>query len=278
MDRVRHIASRIAIAVWLIGLYVFMYVPLVVTVVFSFSKSKVETLPWTGFSTRWYSTLTEDADIQEAIVFSFKVAAAAVLLAVLVGTACALAVELMPRRLRAVFLGLAALPLVMPGVVLGLSLLATFRAIGLDPGLLSISIGHSTFLMPIVLFVVLNRLRQLDPSLAQASADCGAGALRTFWHVTLPSIRVAILAAALLAFTLSFDEVATTFFLSGSEVTLPVFVWNLLRFGFTPEVNAVFSIIAVLSVAAILTASRLLSRQAGRGQLPGAAAPPVGGA
>ncbi len=260
-ERTRHLAGRIGVGLWLIGLYAFLYVPLLTTVVFSFSESRVQTFPWTGFTTDWYDQLANDPDMLGAIGYSFQVAAIAVIVAVVFGCAFALAVELMPPRRRAVFLALAALPLVMPGVVLGLSLLAFFREIGLDPGLVSVALGHAAFVMPIVLYIVLNRLRQLDPSLAQASKDCGAGPIRTFWHVTLPSIRVALLAAALLAFTLSFDEVTTTVFLAGSETTLPVFVWNLLRFGFTPEVNAVFSLIAVASVILIVVSSRLLSRQ-----------------
>jgi ABC-type spermidine/putrescine transport system permease subunit II len=245
-ERTRHLAGRIGVGLWLIGLYAFLYVPLLTTVVFSFSESRVQTFPWTGFTTDWYDQLANDPDMLGAIGYSFQVAAIAVIVAVVFG--CAFALDV-------------ALPLVMPGVVLGLSLLAFFREIGLDPGLVSVALGHAAFVMPIVLYIVLNRLRQLDPSLAQASKDCGAGPIRTFWHVTLPSIRVALLAAALLAFTLSFDEVTTTVFLAGSETTLPVFVWNLLRFGFTPEVNAVFSLIAVASVILIVVSSRLLSRQ-----------------
>jgi ABC-type spermidine/putrescine transport system permease subunit II len=262
--------TRAGVGAWLTGLYVFLYAPLLTTIVFSFSQSRVQTLPWSGFTTAWYDRLANDSDLLDAVRFSVQVSGLAVTTAVVCGCAFALSVDTMPRRLRAIFLGLVALPFVLPGVVLGLSLVALFNAIGLRPGLLSVAIGHATFVTPVVMFVVLTRLRQLDPSLAQASRDCGAGTLRTFWHVTLPGIRVALFAAALLAFTLSFDEVATTVFLAGTDATLPVFVWNLVRFGFTPEVNAVFTIIAVLSMAAIVLSTRLLLRGSRTKRLGGA--------
>jgi ABC-type spermidine/putrescine transport system permease subunit II len=109
------------------------------------------------------------------------------------------------------------------------------------------------------MFIVLQRLRTADPSLEQASMDCGAGPLRTFWHVTLPGVRVALVAACLLGFTLSMDEIAVTFFLAGTEPTLPVYVWGLLRFGFTPEVNAAFTVIAGGSLLLITVAAALLA-------------------
>lgn len=150
------------------------------------------------------------------------------------------------------------LPVLLPGVVLGVALAITFRAIGLQFGLVSVVLGHATFVAPVMMLVVLARLNRLDPNLVQASMDCGAGHLRTFWHVVLPQIRTALFAAALLGFTLSFDEVIVTFFLTGEQPTLPVYIWNQVRFGFTPEINAVFTLIGVVSLVIVVIATRIL--------------------
>jgi len=118
------------------------------------------------------------------------------------------------------------------------------------------------------MFILLQRLKTADPSLEQASMDCGAGSIRTFWHVTLPGLRVPLVAGCLLGFTLSMDEIAVTFFLAGTEPTLPVYVWGLLRFGFTPEVNAAFTLIAGGSLLLIGIAGLLLFFSGRRHRLP----------
>jgi ABC-type spermidine/putrescine transport system permease subunit II len=168
--------------------------------------------------------------------------------------------RLLGPRTKGLVQALLAVPVVLPGVVLGISLLVVFREIGLQPGYWAIVIGHATFVTPIVMFVVLTRLRTMDPALEHASMDLGGGWARTFFYVTLPQIRVALLAAGLLAFTVSFDELLVTFFLAGVDITLPVYVWNQLRFGFTPEINAVFSLIGGFSIVVILIGATLLSR------------------
>jgi ABC-type spermidine/putrescine transport system permease subunit II len=148
--------------------------------------------------------------------------------------------------------------MVMPGMVLGISLLVVFNVANISTGFLTIVIGHAAFITPLIAFLVMQRLKVADPSLENASMDCGAGRVRTFWHVTLPGVRVALVAGALLGFTLSMDEIAVTFFLAGTEPTLPVYVWGLLRFGFTPEVNAAFTLIAGGSLTMIGIAAGLL--------------------
>jgi ABC-type spermidine/putrescine transport system permease subunit II len=153
---------------------------------------------------------------------------------------------------------LLASPMVTPGMVLGISLLVVFNYNNIPTGFMTIVIGHAAFITPLVNFLVQQRLKVADPSLEHASMDCGAGHLRTFWHVTLPGVRVPLAAAALLGFTLSMDEIAVTFFLAGTEPTLPVYVWGLLRFGFTPEVNAAFTLIGGGSLVLIGLAASLL--------------------
>jgi ABC-type spermidine/putrescine transport system permease subunit II len=143
---------------------------------------------------------------------------------------------------------------------LGLSLAITFRIVGFAPGLLNIVIGHLTFTVPVVTLVVLTRLRTLDPSFVQASMDLGANRWRTFWYVTFPLVRTAILAAALLTMTLSFDEVVITFFLAGTEQSLPLYIWSQTRFGFTPSINAIVTLIGLVSVVLIVVATRSIEK------------------
>jgi spermidine/putrescine transport system permease protein len=171
-------------------------------------------------------------------------------------------------RGSAVIQALLASPLVAPGMVLGISFLVVFHSAKIEPGFWTIIAGHICFITPLIMFILLQRLKTSDPSLEQASMDCGAGSIRTFWHVTLPGLRVALLAGCLLGFTLSMDEIAVTFFLAGTEPTLPVYVWGLLRFGFTPEVNAAFTLIAGGSLLLIGVAGVLLFFSGRRNRLP----------
>jgi spermidine/putrescine transport system permease protein len=260
VSRARSIAAQVGSLVFIGALYLFLYAPLLVIALFSFNDSETQTLPFEGFSTRWYEGMWENDALKEAAFYSFKVTVLAVVIGVVFGTAFALMVHrvLGPRSSGAVQ-GLLAIPVVLPGVVLGISLLVVFRSIDLKPGFLAIVIGHATFVTPIIMFVLLTRLRTMDPALEHASMDLGAGRVRTFVNVTLPQLRVALIAAALLGFTISFDEIIVTFFLAGVEVTLPVYVWNQLRFGFTPEINAIFTLIGIASIVAIIAGTTLLT-------------------
>lgn len=258
--RVRSVAGQLGSMLFIGVLYLFLYAPLLVIALFSFNDSETQTLPFEGFSTRWYDGMLKNDALKEAAFYSFKVTILAVAIGVVFGTAFALLVHrTLGRRTRGAVQGLLAVPVVLPGVVLGISLLVVFRSIDLEPGFLAIVIGHATFVTPIIMFVVLTRLRTMDPALEHASMDLGAGRVRTFVNVTLPQLRVALLAAALLGFTISFDEIIVTFFLAGVDITLPVYVWNQLRFGFTPEINAIFTLIGVASIALIVAGTALLT-------------------
>lgn len=244
--------------------YLFLYSPMLVMAVFSFNDSKAQTLPFSGFTTRWYESFLSDNKMQDAIFFSLKVSAATVCLGAVVGVFFAMLLQRVPFRGKNAFQALIAIPLALPGIVLGISLLVVFRTVGVQPGFITIVAGHATFVTPVIMFVVLQRLRTFDRTLEDASMDLGAGWIKTFWHVTLPEIRIAVIAACLLGFTISFDEITVTLFLAGLNLTLPVFVWTLLRFGFTPEVNAVFTIIGAGSVGLIAMAIGLLVWGGGR--------------
>ncbi len=240
--------------------YLFLYAPLLAIALFSFNDSTVQAFPIQGLTTRWYEALAQDQAIIDALQRSLLVSFGAVAIAAVVGTAFAFVFTANPSRLSRLMQTSMAIPVLLPGVVLGLSMAITFRAAGMSPGLLNVLIGHASFVTPVVMIVVYSRLKQLDPSFAHASMDLGANRLKTFWHVVLPLLRTALIGGCLLGFTLSFDEIIVTFFLTGNEPTLPVYVWNQLRFGFTPSVNAIFTCIALVSLVVIVTATRVMRR------------------
>jgi len=256
------------VGLFVIAVYIFLYAPMIITALFSVNDSKIQTLPLVGFTTKWFSALFNDEPMKQAIFYSLKVAAVAVSVSACVGLAFALMIDRLRIRGKAVFQALLAAPLVAPGLVLGISLLVNFHTAKIEPGFFTIVAGHVSFITPLIMFIVLQRLKTADPTLEQASMDCGAGPLRTFWHVTLPNVRVALIAGCLLGFTLSMDEIASTFFLAGTQPTLPVYVWGLLRFGFTPEVNAAFTLIAGGSLTLIGIAGLLLFISGRRNRLP----------
>ena len=264
--RIAGFLVKVLVGLAVASVYLFLYAPPIVTAVFSFNSSSIQTLPFAHATLGWYRALFNDPQMQAAIYYSLKIALSAVGVAAVFGVAFALIVHRVKFPGRNVFQALLASPLVTPGMVLGISLLVVFHSVSVAPGFLTIVVGHASFVTPLVTFIVLQRLRTSDPSLEQASMDSGAGPLRTFWHVTLPGIRVPLIAACLLGFTLSMDEITVTFFLAGIQGTLPVYVWGLLRFGFTPEVNAAFTIIGGGSLLLIVIATALL---VGAGIRPG---------
>jgi ABC-type spermidine/putrescine transport system permease subunit II len=262
------IATTVLVGVGVVAVYLFLYAPMIITALFSVNDSSLQTLPYAGFTTKWYTALFEDEAMVRAILYSLKVAVVAVGISACAALGFALMLHRMRLRGKAVIQALLASPLVAPGMVLGISLLVIFHEGKVEPGFWTIVAGHASFITPLIMFILLQRLKTSDPSLEQASMDCGAGTLRTFWHVTLPGLRVALLAGCLLGFTLSMDEIAVTYFLAGTEPTLPVYVWGLLRFGFTPEVNAAFTLIAGGSLFLIGIAGVLLFFSGRRHRLP----------
>lgn len=241
--------------------YVFLYAPLVTIALFAFNQSTVQAFPWAGFTMEWFAAIGTDRPLLDAVVFGLTVTVTVVVVASAIGTAFALALHGKTGRMPAILTAAVVVPAIVPGVVLGLSLAITFRLLGLQPGYWSIVAGHLAFTVPVVTLVVLTRLRRLDPSLPQASMDLGGNPWRTFWNVTFPQIRTSVIAAALLTLTLSFDEVIVTFFLVGTEPTLPLFIRAQTRFGFTPEINAAVTIIGLVSIALIVIATRAIERQ-----------------
>ena len=242
------------------GVYVFLYAPLLIIAIFSLNDSLVQSMPLSGFTTKWYAAIAQDGLLRNSITYGLTIALLVVFFSSIIGTYFAVAINSATGRAPQILLATVVIPAIVPGVVLGLSLAITFRIIRFNPGLLNIVIGHLTFTVPVVTLVVLNRLRTLDPSFTQASMDLGANRWRTFWYVTFPLIRTAILAAALLTATLSFDEVVVTFFLAGTDQTLPLYIWSQTRFGFTPSINAIVTLIGLISIVLIVFATRTIER------------------
>jgi putrescine transport system permease protein len=240
----------------------FLYAPILVLIGYSFNASPLVTV-WGGFSSRWYGALFSDAPLLAAAWVSLKVAILASLVATALGTLAALVLERHGRfRGRALFTGLVFGPIVMPEVMIGLSLLLMFIGIGLDRGLLTIVIAHATFCTGFVAVVVAARLRGLDRSLEEAAADLGATPLRVLTTVTLPLLAPAIAAGALLAFTLSLDDLVIASFVSGpGSTTLPMRLYSQVRLGVNPEINAASTLLIGLVSAAVLLASWLTARR-----------------
>ncbi|AWN35116.1 ABC transporter permease subunit [Methylobacterium radiodurans] len=237
----------------------FLYAPILVLVVYSFNASSLVTV-WGGFSARWYSVLLSDRPLLEAAWVSFRVAFLAGVIATALGTLAALALGRHGRfRGRALFTALVFAPMVMPEVITGLSLLLLFVGIGLDRGIVTIVIAHTTFGIGFVAVVVGARLKVLDGTLEEAAADLGAGPARVFLTVTLPLLAPAIIAGFLLAFTLSLDDLVIASFVSGpGATTLPMRIYSQIRLGVNPEINAASTLLIVLVGMVALTASRLL--------------------
>jgi putrescine transport system permease protein len=239
--------------------FAFLYIPIVSLIVYSFNASRLVTV-WGGFSTKWYGALLQNEQILGAAWLSVKIAALTATLAVILGTLCGMALTRFgPFKGRTMLSGMAKAPLVMPEVITGLSLLLLFvtleQLIGWPKGrgFTTIVIAHVTFTMAFVTVIVQSRLAQLDESLEEAAMDLGARPAKVFFLITLPIILPAILAGWLLAFTLSWDDLVITSFVTGpGSSTLPVVIFSKVRLGVSPDINALATIL-VLFVAIFTT-------------------------
>jgi spermidine/putrescine transport system permease protein len=232
--------------------FAFLYLPILTLVVYSFNGDGVAAFPPQHWTFRWYSELFADEALWATVLNSLLVAAAAVAIALLFGVPAALALDRANFPGKQIFRRLVLLPLILPGIITGLSLLTLFASAGLQLSLVTVAIGHGTALISVAVTEVYAGLAKFNRSLEEASRDLGASEWYTFRRVTLPSIKLPLIAAALLIFTLSLDEIAVTFFLTGRENTLPFEIWSRLRRGMTPEINAVSTLIFAFSVVTII--------------------------
>jgi len=246
------------LAVTAMTVMAFLYLPICVLIIFSFNDNRIMTLPLNGFTWRWYEAVYNNADMLEAIGNSLYVASFATLGCLIVGVPAAFALDRVNFYGKPVFRRLILLPIALPGVITGISMLNLFRVVGFNLSLETVIIGHSTALVSIVVTQVFARLQRLNRTYEEASGDLGARPWQTFFFVTLPNIRSAVIGSALLSFTVSFDEIPVTFFLTGRDNTLPMYIWSTLRRGITPEINAVGTIIVLISLCAIVISVNML--------------------
>jgi spermidine/putrescine transport system permease protein len=247
-----------------IAVFAFLYLPIVVLILYSFNQNGVGGFPPKHFTLRWYQQLFADGAIWDSVVNSLLVAAGAVALSITFGLLAALALERADFPGKSLFRRLVLLPLVLPGIITGLSLLMFVNRVGIQLSLFTVFLGHGTALISVATTEIFAGLQKLDRAQEEASLDLGATPWQTFWRITLPNLKLSLVASALLIFTLSMDEIAVTFFLLGRENTLPLEIWARLRRGITPEINAISTLIFAVSVILILVWYQIRTRSIGK--------------
>lgn len=241
--------------------FAFLYIPMIILVIYSFNSSKLVTV-WAGFSTKWYSELFHNEAFLDAAWVTIRVAFLSSTLATILGTIAAYVLIRSGRFFgRTLFSGMVYAPLVMPEVITGLSLLLLFIAIGMERGVFTIVLAHTTLSMCFVSVIVSARLASFDQSVEEAAMDLGCNKFQAFWSVTLPIIAPAVISGWLCAFTLSLDDLVIASFVSGpSSTTLPIKIFSSVRLGVSPEINAL-STILIVSVAVAVIVSSLVTKR-----------------
>lgn len=237
---------------WTAIVFAFLYLPIAVLILMSFNDSRILSLPIKGLTLRWYATALNDAPLRDALMNSLKVASTATILATVLGLCAGFAIyryQFLGRRAFRIALNL---PILLPGIVTGVAMLAYFSDLGLGLSLGTVILGHAVFGLPVALGPILTRLSQFPRSLEEAAYDLGATPVQVFTGIIFPYIRSAVIAGALLAFTLSFDEVVVTIFLTGRDNTLPMEIWGRLRTNITPEIAAIATLILLGSAGLVV--------------------------
>jgi spermidine/putrescine transport system permease protein len=243
-----------------LAVFAFLYLPIVVLIIYSFNGQGVGGFPPRDLTLNWYRILFSDGPIWDSVFNSLLVAFAAMVIALAFGIPAALALDRAQFPGKALFRRMVLLPLILPGIITGLSLLMLFREVDVKLSLVTILLGHGTALISVATTEVFAGLQKVNRAQEEASLDLGANYWQTFWRITVPSLKLSIIGAALLIFTLSMDEIAVSFFLIGRDNTLPLEIWGRLRRGITPEINAISTIIFVFSLIAIVLWYRLRTR------------------
>jgi ABC-type spermidine/putrescine transport system permease subunit II len=247
--------ARAMFNTWAVLVYVFLFAPIILLVLFSFNANKYGTFPFTGWTMHWYGQVYGDYQIRDALTTTLKIAFLVTIISTIVGTAAAfpLVRSRLPFR-SGVRIGMT-LPIMIPGLLIGVSLLVLLTDVfHLELSPQTAVIGQAVYTTPFVLLLVAARLQGFDPSLERAASDLGANTYRRLRHVVLPLIAPAVFAGALFAFTLSLDEFIITLFLIGAHNTLPIYIYTQVKFGITPEVNALATLLLVASLALIALA------------------------
>jgi spermidine/putrescine transport system permease protein len=243
------------LGIFSILIYLFLYIPLIVVVLFSFSSAR-STVSFSSLTIKWYQELFQNSELISSLLHSIQVSLAAVIVAVILGTSGAFFIVRVNFPGKRLFTTLSQLPIILPGIIVGIAMLIFFINIKLPLSMLTIILGHISFTTPVVMFQVTSRLQRLGRTYEDAAKDLGANSLKTLFLVTIPMIKTAIIGGALLAFAMSFDEIIITYFLTGSWTTLPVFIYGMMRFGLSPQVYAVSTVILLFSIIIVFFMAR----------------------
>jgi len=266
--------TRAALAGWAVLIYVFLFAPIVLLVVFSFNANKYGTFPITGWTSKWYGQVFHDYQIRDALTTTIRIALEVTVVSTIVGTAAAFPLVRSRLPFRSGIRITLVLPIMIPGLLIGISLLVLFTSVlhqQLSPT--TAVIGQAVYTTPFVLLLVAARLQGFDATLERAASDLGANTYQRLRYVVMPLLAPAILAGALFVFTLSLDEFIITLFLIGNHNTLPIYIYTQVKFGITPEVNALAALLLAASLtlmalafvlpALVRRAVRLVPRKAG---------------
>lgn len=254
----RHPLATLLLSLVTLLAFVLLYGPILIPIVTSFFTVKYGSVDWSQMNLDAYAKLTENDGVIEAVENTFIVGLSAVAASLVLGTGIALHCNSGKSRLRSLLQFVVFLPFLMPPIITGLSLLIFFREVSIDRSMLTIIIGHTVFVLALVYRTILVRLQGIGSSMIEASYDLGASAPQTFFYVLLPSLKSALIGASILAFALSFDETMITLLVTGTQNTLPLRLWAMMRLGFTPDINALVAIILALTTVLVLIAARYL--------------------
>lgn len=249
------------LGIYSILIYIFLYTPLIVVVLFSFSGTK-STVSFSAVTLKWYQELFQNSELVSSLLHSLQVSLTAVLFAIILGTSGAFFIVRVNFPGKRLFITLSQLPIILPGIIIGIAMLIFFINLKVPLSMLTITIGHISFTAPVVMFQVTSRLLRLGKNYEDAAKDLGASPVKTLFLVTIPMIKTAIIGGALLAFAMSFDEIIITYFLTGSWTTLPVYIYGMMRFGLSPQVYAVSTVILLFSITVIFFMARFTGTRA----------------
>ena len=252
---------------WAVLVYLFLFSPIVMVVVMSFNTAKYSVFPIRAWTVDWYGRAFSDEKILDALVTSVTIAVIASPLATLIGTLGAMALVRYRFKLREFTRAYFLSPLLVPEIITGIALLSMATLLSVRSGVMLVIIGHVLFGLPFVVTVVSARLYGFDRALEEAAMDLGADETTTFRRVTLPLMTPAILGGLLLSFTVSFDNFLITYMLAGSEVmTIPVYIYSMIRFEFSPKIHAISTVIVFASIVLVLASLALVRRRGGPGE------------
>lgn len=246
------------IRIWAALVFLFLYAPIIVLIAFSFESGNYSTLPWSGFTLKWYDALMANDRILSSMLNSLYVGGVVTTAGTVLGTLGAIALVRYDFRLKQGYRALVVAPMTIPGLILGVALLMWFKYIGFSTNLKTVMIGQLVFVTPFVLITVSSRLQGFDPTLEEAARDLGATRFQVYKRVTLPLLLPGIVSGALFAFTLSFDDFLIAFFTSGVENTLPIYIWSKIQHGTSPVINAISTVVLLVSISLVVISETLM--------------------